>query len=91
MNEAIMEEEAKQGGRDILAVGVNLRHCRPHDLLGVGTWAPIEIVLETGRRSGRILNGGEGDDGGRLHEIQTVIFFFVGGRRRWREEEEEFV
>ena len=37
MNEAVMEEEAKQGGRDILAVGVNLRHCRPHDLLGVGT------------------------------------------------------
>lgn len=90
MNEAIMEEQAKQSGGDILVLGVNLRHCRPHDLLGVGARTPIEVVIETGSdRIGveGILDGRQGDEGRRLRVNQTVF----AGRRRRRETHKEFL
>ncbi|CAN6573031.1 unnamed protein product [Malus baccata var. baccata] len=43
LNEAVMEEEAQQLSRDILLVGVNLRHHRPHN--GLSFWASLAIEI----------------------------------------------
>ncbi|KAM0976231.1 hypothetical protein FF1_019219 [Malus domestica] len=43
LNEAVMENEAQQLSRDILLVGVNLRHRRPHN--GLNFWASLAVEI----------------------------------------------
>lgn len=46
LNEAIMEKEAKKLSRDILVLGVNLSHRRPHNGLSFRACIAVEIVLD---------------------------------------------
>ena len=69
VDEAVMEEEAKQSRRDILLLGIHLRHFRSHDPLRFRARAPIEIVLETSCRRvfrAAILIGRRGNGGGKI-------------------------
>lgn len=45
-----MEEEAKEGGGDAGVLGVEMGHGGPDDLLGLGAFLAVEIVLQWSRR-----------------------------------------